>query len=81
MSDKVFALTICGYRKPDMDEDKYHTYLSENHAPLLKDLLIKNKIIDYTMVHFLPLVNSAMKLNTRTILMKNSNTTRAKPRR
>lgn len=56
MSNKVFALTICGYRKLGMDEDEYHRYLSDNHAPLLKDLLIKNKIVDYTMVCFLPIV-------------------------
>lgn len=49
-SQRVFALNICAYRKPGMDEDEYHRYISETHAPSLKDLLVKNKIIDYTMV-------------------------------
>ena len=55
MSDQqhVFALTICAYRKPGMDEDEYHKYVSEKHAPCLKGLLVKNKIIDYTMVRLL----------------------------
>ncbi|KAI9779587.1 MAG: hypothetical protein M1816_003468 [Peltula sp. TS41687] len=46
----VFALTICAYRKAGMDEDEYHKYVSEKHAPSLKDLLVKNKIIDYTVL-------------------------------
>jgi len=50
----AFALTICAYRKPGMDESAYHKYLSENHASTLKDLLIKNQILEYTMVNLLP---------------------------
>lgn len=49
-SNRVFALTICAYRKPGMDEESYHSYLSEKHAPIVKDLLAKHKIISYTMV-------------------------------
>lgn len=33
-----------------MDEDAYHKYISETHAGHLKHLLVKNKIMDYTMV-------------------------------
>jgi hypothetical protein len=51
---QVFALTICAYRKEGMDEEAYHKYISEKHAPLLKDLLIKKEILDYTMVRLLP---------------------------
>ncbi|KAL8747103.1 MAG: hypothetical protein Q9190_000966 [Brigantiaea leucoxantha] len=47
--ERLFALTICAYRKSGMDEDTYHQYLSEKHAPLLKNLLVHNKIVDYTM--------------------------------
>ena len=49
---RAFALTICAYRKPGMDEDEYHKYMSEKHAQSVKDLMIKHKIIDYTMVRF-----------------------------
>ena len=48
--ERLFALTICAYRKPGMDEDAYHRYLSNNHAPLLKDLMVRNMIVEYTMV-------------------------------
>lgn len=49
-SDRVFALTICAYRKQGTGEDAYYRYLSEKHAPLLTDLMVENKIIVYTMV-------------------------------
>lgn len=48
--ERLFALTICAYRKPGMDEDAYHQYLTNNHAPLLKGLMLRNKIVEYTMV-------------------------------
>lgn len=73
----MFALTICGYRKPGMDEESYHKYISENHAQSLKDLMIKNKIIDYTMVRHLLVV----KIEEATTLILKSNTTLAKQRR
>ena len=52
-TNRMLALTICAYRKPGMDEDEYHEYLSKKHAPLFKDLLLKNKILGYTMVSHL----------------------------
>ena len=33
-----------------MDEQEYHEYISKQHAPLMKELLLRNKIIGYTMV-------------------------------
>lgn len=47
---RFYAVTICGKRKPGMSEEEYHRYISEKHALHLKDLLVKNKIVDYTMV-------------------------------
>lgn len=47
---KVFALTICAYRKAGMDEEAYHTYMSDVHAKSVNDLMIKNKIVAYSMV-------------------------------
>ncbi|UPK96092.1 hypothetical protein LCI18_007027 [Fusarium solani-melongenae] len=41
---QLFSVTIFGYRKPGMDEDAYHEYVSETHAGHLNELLIKNKI-------------------------------------
>lgn len=47
---KLFSVTIFGYRKPGMDEDFYHKYVSDTHANHLKDLLIKNEIVSYHIV-------------------------------
>lgn len=49
-SQQLFSVTIFGYRKPGMDEDAYHEYVSETHTGHLKELLIKNKIVSYHMV-------------------------------
>lgn len=49
-SQRVYALTICAYRKEGMDEDEYHRYLSEHHAGLVKTHLAEAGIISYTMV-------------------------------
>ncbi|KAI5463838.1 hypothetical protein BGZ63DRAFT_352239 [Mariannaea sp. PMI_226] len=54
MSNKtqiLFSITIFGYRKPGMDEDFYHDYISQTHANHLKDLLINNRIVSYHMQH------------------------------
>ncbi|RMJ14369.1 hypothetical protein BHE90_003488 [Fusarium euwallaceae] len=50
-SQQLFSVTIFGYRKPGMDEDAYHEYVSETHTGHLKELLIKNKIVSYHMQH------------------------------
>jgi len=49
-SQQLFAITISAKRKPGMDEDAYHKYISETHAGHLKHLLVEKKIVDYTMV-------------------------------
>ncbi|KAL8977851.1 MAG: hypothetical protein Q9177_006547 [Variospora cf. flavescens] len=48
-SQRLFAVTISAKRKPGMDEDAYHKYISQTHAGHLKHLLVKNRIVDYTM--------------------------------
>ncbi|KAL8791877.1 MAG: hypothetical protein Q9195_005539 [Heterodermia aff. obscurata] len=53
-SQRLFAVTISAKRKPGMDEDAYHKYISETHAEHLKHLLVKNSIVDYTMQHNTP---------------------------
>ncbi|KAL8974399.1 MAG: hypothetical protein Q9197_001368 [Variospora fuerteventurae] len=50
-SQRLFAVTISAKRKPGMDEDAYHKYISQTHAGHLKHLLVKNRILDYTMQH------------------------------
>lgn len=52
-TQRLFSVTICAKRKPGMEEDEYHQYISETHAPLLKRLLVEKKIVDYTMVSIL----------------------------
>lgn len=49
-TSKLFALSIFGYRKAGMSEEDYHDYVSQKHAPSLSGLLVKNGIIDYTIV-------------------------------
>lgn len=51
--NRLYALTILGYRKVGMDEQEYHEYVSVRHAPCLKELLNKNGIVDYTIVRTL----------------------------
>ena len=47
---RLFCWTVCAYRKPGMDEDEYHKYMSEIHAPLVKDLMTRYGILRYSMV-------------------------------
>ncbi|KAH8691019.1 EthD domain-containing protein [Phaeosphaeriaceae sp. PMI808] len=49
-SQGMFSVTISAKRKPGMDENAYHTYISETHAGHLKHLLVEKKIVDYTML-------------------------------
>ena len=48
--ERLFAITISAKRKPGMEEDEYHKYISETHAGHLKKLLVQNKIVEYSMV-------------------------------
>ncbi|GJP88044.1 FAD/NAD(P)-binding domain-containing protein [Aspergillus niger] len=50
-SERLYALTIYGYRKPGMPEDEYHRYLSEHHAVLVRNHLVKMGIVRYTLTH------------------------------
>lgn len=50
MSQKLYSLTIFGAKKPGMDEEAYHEYVSKTHAGHLKALLAKHDIVSYTMV-------------------------------
>ena len=53
-TQKVYAITIFGYKKEGMDEQEYHDYVSKNHAGHLKALLAQNDIVSYTMVSLNP---------------------------
>jgi hypothetical protein len=79
---RVYALNICAYRKPDMDETAYHQYISEKHAPHVKELLIKKKILSYTVVS--PIYSSRWWGQTVRLLSgytNFSNTTLLRPRK
>lgn len=52
-SERLYALTIYGYRKPGMPEDAYHRYLSDHHAVLVRNHLVKLGIVRYTLVGWL----------------------------
>ncbi|KAI4122510.1 MAG: hypothetical protein LQ338_005779 [Usnochroma carphineum] len=67
-SQRLFAVTISAKRKPGMDEDAYHKYISETHAGHLKHLLVENKIVDYTMVGADPGVTAPSQHNTSELM-------------
>ena len=48
--ERLFCWTVCAYRKPGMSEEDYHKYMSEVHAPLVKDLMVKYGIVSWEMV-------------------------------
>ncbi|PGG97985.1 hypothetical protein AJ80_09607 [Polytolypa hystricis UAMH7299] len=50
-TQKLYAITIFGYKKEGMSEADYHDYISKTHAGHLKALLAKNDIVSYTMQH------------------------------
>jgi hypothetical protein len=59
---KVFALTICAYRKPGMDEEQYYDYMSNVHAASVKQLMVDNKIVSYSMVSMRDFPQVAMEM-------------------
>jgi hypothetical protein len=82
-NQKLYAITIFGYKKEGMGEQEYHDYVSKTHAGHLKALLAQNNIVSYTMVslkfhfhihHHRPAVGQE-------IDWPNSNTTRRRPAR
>ena len=52
---RLLCWTVCAYRKPGMDEGDYHRYMSEIHAPLVRDLMVKYGMIRWSMVRVLAL--------------------------
>ena len=47
---RLFCWTVCAYKRPDLSEEEYHKYMSEVHAPLVKDLMVKYGIVKWSMV-------------------------------
>jgi hypothetical protein len=47
---KLLCWTVYAYRKPGINEDDYHKYMSEVHGPLVKELLARYGIIRFSMV-------------------------------
>ena len=47
---KTLVWTICLYKNADMDEAEFHRYLSEHHGPMVKEVMLKHGIEQYTMV-------------------------------
>ena len=47
---RLLCWTVCAYRKPGMDEGSYHKYMSEVHAPLVKDLMVQYGMLQWSMV-------------------------------
>ncbi|KAI0912703.1 EthD domain-containing protein [Ustulina deusta] len=48
----MLVWTVCAFKKPFMSEESFHHYMSEKHAPLVRDALARHGITRYTMTHF-----------------------------
>ncbi|KAL1835949.1 hypothetical protein VTK73DRAFT_5252 [Phialemonium thermophilum] len=48
----MLVWTVCAYRKPTMSEDDFHRYMSEKHAPLVREALARHGVTQYSMTHF-----------------------------
>lgn len=71
---KLFCWTVCAYRKPGMSEEDYHKYMSEVHAPLVRDLMVKYGIVSWEMVR--PFTSPPSKLTQENQKTHNTSQTR-----
>ena len=49
---RLLCWTVCAYKRPDLDDEYYHNYMSQVHGPLVKDLLVKYGFVKWSMVSF-----------------------------
>jgi hypothetical protein len=49
-ANRPFCLTICGHRAAGLSEDEYREHYVNTHVPLVRGLLIKHGIKQYSMV-------------------------------
>lgn len=47
---QLLCLTICGYRRPGMNEEDYKNHMTKVSAPMTRDLMIKYGVKRWTQV-------------------------------
>ncbi len=47
---RLLCWTVCAYKRPDLDDEYYHNYMSQVHGPLVKALLVKYGFVKWSMV-------------------------------
>lgn len=64
-----------------MEEEEFHRYMSEVHAPLVRDLLARHGIVRYSMVSSLenpaPCTSASWRVANRLLQTHNTSTTRS----
>lgn len=47
---QMYALTICGYKRPDVTDKAYGDYIVNTHAPLVRDIMVEYGVERWVLV-------------------------------
>lgn len=66
---RLLCWTVCAYKRPDLSDDYYHKYMSEVHGPLVKDLMVKYRLVKWSMVSSLSLSPESNRASSESFLL------------